>query len=106
MKINNLFRYGYGLAIAAGLTYTACQKLNHNKQEVQQNKQEYRYKTPEELQRIVPDKRVIDTATISRDTIYGIPLDYYVPNSRTIKYVKNDSGKVISQIVEVVTKLK
>ena len=105
MKINNLMRYGYGLAIAAGLTYTACQKLNKNKQQEVQNKQEYRLKTPEELQRIVPDKRVIDTSTVAIDTIYDVPMDCYIPYGKTIGYRKDAKG-ALKQIIRVARSFK
>ena len=43
---------------------------------------------------------------LERDTITHVPFDCYIPNSRQIGVIKDSSGKAISQIVEVVTKIK
>ena len=54
-------------------------------------------------------KNKVDVPTktiVSRDTFYDVPVDCYIPNERTIKYVKNDSGKVVSRVIEVVREFK
>ena len=43
---------------------------------------------------------------IECDTMTHVPFDCYIPNSRDIGVIKNDSGKAVSRIIEVVTKIK
>ena len=41
-----------------------------------------------------------------RDTITHVPFDCYIPNSKDIGVIKDSSGKAVSRIVEVITKIK
>lgn len=105
MKIDNLVKCGYGLLLAGSVTYLVHNNFGFKKQEAKQNKQEYRLKTPEELQRIVPDVRVPDTAKTAIDTIYNVPMDCYIPYGKTIGYTKDAKGTV-TQIIRVARSFK